>query len=469
MHFPPTAPEGFSGRMKGSAMNSAMPLAIIVGFSLSGAARGSAPAGAPFLMPPTGKGEQLVGGLKHEAPSALAFDKRNRPYLFHTRELESFGYILTLRGGKWVRLSYLAALKRIHPKLQKPAKRFLHALGTMTIDDADGLYAILLVRTDAQRSGWALLYSPDLAGSFQAHDLPCQAFLETRSGHNDLSAPPAIGLLKFRKSHPAQWTAYHELSVTVPVKKAGRLELPAPVPVTADCFGISNHSGGYSFAVTTGRRTHLVYAEIPPDGKGNPTYAATYDRRTRKIAAKKLLCLAPPKTVDVHSTPVIAADARRHLHVIAGAHGQSFLYLRSLKPDRIDAGWSEAKPVGRRQTYATLLCDDNDRLHTFFREWKSGATLSVQHKPARADAWGPSLTLVNAPLKQRGYGIFYHRAWFDRAGAIYVSFTFNAQKGGVYPRALIVSEDGGKTWRLATTETFVRRLRQAKAAAATHR
>ena len=63
---------------------------------------------APFQMPLTGKGDQLVGNLKYECGSALAFDTRNRPYMFHSREPESFGYILTLRDGKWVRLSYLA-------------------------------------------------------------------------------------------------------------------------------------------------------------------------------------------------------------------------------------------------------------------------------------------------------------------------------------------------------------------------
>jgi hypothetical protein len=58
----------------------------------------------------------------------------------------------------------------------------------------------------------------------------------------------------------------------------------------------------------------------------------------------------------------------------------------------------------------------------------------------------------------RGYGIFYHRLFIDRAGALYLSFTFNATKGGTYPRALAVSEDGGGTWRLADTETFRRRI-----------
>jgi hypothetical protein len=425
--------------------------------------------GAPFVMCPSGKAAELIGGLRYDGPSALAFDSRNRPYLFDTRDADKCGAVTTLRDGTWRRLSYIEAIRKARPKftsfLATPRRRHLHALGTMTIDDADGLYAIVDIVEGAKRAP-VLIYSPDLGGSFQVYDLPgepTQAFLEIRVGHNDMSGPPAIGLLKFRKAHPARWTAYHDLSVTAPVRKGRRLELPPAAHVTADCFGISNHSGGCSFAVTTGKRTHLVFGEIPAKATGgNPTYAATYDRERRKIVAKQFLVTAPPRGVDVHSTPVIAVDGRGVLHVVAGAHGQRFLYLRSLKPDRIDAGWTKPAPVGTRQTYATLLCDKGDRLHSFFRQWRStGATLSYQAKPAAADAWPTSVTLVRSPLDQKGYGIFYHRVFFDRAGAIYVSFTFNAQKGGTYPRALIVSEDGGRTWRLATTRTFARRTRKA--------
>jgi len=426
---------------------------------------------APFIMPPSGKGQELVGGTGYDAPSALAFDSRNRPYVFHTRHEEKCGYIATLRDGKWVRLSYLDSIRRTCPTFTSFTTRSrlgdLHALGTMTIDDADGLYAILFIREAEKKRKPVLLYSPDLGETFQVYDLPGepnQAFLEIRVGHNDMSRPPLVGLLKFRKPHPARWTAYHILTVAAPVKKGKSLQWPPAVEVTRDCFGISNHSGGYSFAVTTGKRAHLVYAEIPQkaDG-GNPTYAATYSREANKIVAKKFLVTAPPRTPDVHSTPVIAADGKGCLHVVAGAHGQSFLYLRSRQPDQVEGGWTKPIRVGVRQTYATLLCDRGDRLHSFFREWRSGvASLSYQSKPAASDAWPRSVPLVWAPGKQRGYGIFYHRVFFDRAGAIYVSFTFNAQKGGTYPRALMVSEDGGKSWRLATTQTFLRRTQAEK-------
>ncbi|MFC1705928.1 BNR-4 repeat-containing protein [Planctomycetota bacterium] len=416
--------------------------------------------GAPFRIPQDGNQEELVGGLDYEAPSALAFDSRNRPYMFHTREPGSFGYILTLRNGEWERLSYLEILRQAYPKLILPSGRHLHAIGTITVDDAGGLYAVLQVRKTKKTSGYTLLYSPDLGQSFQVYDLPGTAFLEVRVGHNDVLAPPAIGLLKYRKAYPTRWTSYHHLSVLLPERKGDRLDLRQPIPITEDCFGISNHSGGYSFAVTTGRKTHLVYAEIPekPEG-GNPTYVATIDRVKRQVTGRKLLVTATPKKADVHSTPVIVADKEGHLHVIAGSHGQHFYYLRSDVPDTIEDGFSEPSPMAKGQTYATLICDGNDELHSVFRVHPR---LLYQEKTASSDTWSKPKPLVRAPRGHKGYTIFYHRLFIDRAGALYLSFTFfefNTTGKGRYPRALALSEDGGKTWRLATRESFVRRIR----------
>ena len=424
---------------------------------ISGAARAGEKT-APFQMPPSGKGEQLVGALGYECGSALAFDTRNRPYMFHSREPASFGTILTLREGKWVRLSYLEALRKAIPKLGTPRWR-QHAGGTMVIDDADALYAVLFVEEEGRKGrAVVLLYSPDLGKSFQAYRLPGTAFLEIPVGHNKFDRPPAIGVLRFRKEYPTRWTRYYVLSVLFLEKKGDGLVLGEPVEVTQDCFGVSNHSGGYSFAVTTGKKTHVVYAEIPKKpGGGNPTFIATVDREARKVAAKRFLVNAPPNIADVHSTPVVAVDSKGHLHVVTGAHGQSFLYLRSLKPDDIEGGWTKPAAVGRGQTYATLVCDRNDVLHTVYR---IHPRLHYQHKVAAADKWSAARVLVNPPPGHKGYSIFYHRLFIDRAGALYLSFTFwetRTQNKGRYPRALAVSEDGGVTWRLATAQTFARR------------
>ena len=415
---------------------------------------------APFVIPPNGKPDVLIRGMDLEGPTALAFDSRNRPYMFERREPEHFGYILTLRNGRWVRLDYLKALRKAFPKASVPTNRWHHALGSLAIDGQDGIYAVIASGAmDGQKRQWFCLYSDDMGEHFDIRPLPGASFLEIRTGRKNLDRPPAVGCLRLRKDHPARWTSYHDLDVFFPAKSESRLRLGKPVHVSADCFGISNHSGGYSFAVTRGAKTHLVYAEIPEDGKGNPTYAATIDRRTMKVVARKYLANAPPKKVDVHSTPVIAADGAGLLHVLTGAHGKPFLYTRSAVPDMVNGVWNKPAPQNRdKQTYATLVCDSDDRLHCVYRQQGS---LRYVHKAPDARAWSSPVEIVKQPKGHRGYTIFYHRLFMDRADALYLSFTFYEFKTGAkgrYPRALAISDDNGKSWRLATTSAMQARV-----------
>ena len=407
----------------------------------------------PFRIPPEGEPEQLGGELKYERPTAMAFDSRNRPYMFNACEPELFGHILTLRDGGWERLSYLNALKEKYPNLAPPNERDLHAPGTLTIDDTDNLYAIIYVSGRP-----VLVFSPNLGESFQVYKLPGgprRAFLEVRTGNNDLSQPPAIGTLAHRKDYPTRWTAYYDLSVILPARTENGLDLGKPIQVTDRCFGVSNHSGGYSFAVTTGAKTHVTYAEIPEEPEtGNPTFVATIDRGSRKLTAREFLVDAHPRKADVHSTPVIAADSEGFLHVLAGAHGGSFQYLRSRAPESITSRWTDPVSLGGRQTYATLICDAEDTLHTVFR---IHPRLLQQSKSAGRE-WSGKQALATAPKGHRGYTIFYHRLFIDQRGKPYLSFTFweqDTRAEGRYPRVVITSDDGGETWELATTEVFM--------------
>jgi hypothetical protein len=431
-----------------------LPVFLFIVFSARLLCPAYAQSKAPFQIPVHGKPKDLVGDIEFEGPSALAFDSLNRPYMFHSREIGSFGYILTLRDGKWVKLQYKESLIKSFPDMVQN-KRLPGGNGSIAIDESDSLYATVVV----PGKGWILMYSPDLGKNFQFFKMEGSTFLEIQTRAGNPECPPAVGVLKFRKKYPTRWTSYFDLLVYIPERNGKKLVLGDPIHVTKDCFGISNHSGGYSFAVTTGNLTHIVYAEIPKkkDG-GNPTYTATIDRKTRKVIAKKFLATAPPKTPDVHSTPVITADSKKHLHVLCGAHGNPFLYLRSLEPDTIQKGWSKPVNMYQKQTYATLICDPEDRLHSFYRIHPK---LLYQHKKASDSPWSKPVTIVLPPKGHAGYSIFYHRFFIDRKGALYISFTFyetRTKEKGIYPRALAMSEDYGKTWRLATTDTFSKRI-----------
>jgi len=186
-------------------------LLAAVGCFMAGPALAADKSQAPFVIPPNGKPEVLIGGMDIEGPTALAFDSKNRPYMFERREPEHFGYILTLRDGKWERLDYLKALRKAFGQVVPPRTRYHHALGSLAVDGKDRLYAVIVAETQASGKQWFLLFSEDMGKQFHATLLPGPSFLEIYTGHNNLSLAPAVGCLQKRKDHPAKWTSYHDL------------------------------------------------------------------------------------------------------------------------------------------------------------------------------------------------------------------------------------------------------------------
>lgn len=412
---------------------------------------------APFTIPPTGQPEKLVSEMDLVAPTAMAFDSKNRPYIMNTRTAETFGKLYTIREGKWISTSFLSLIdEKIIPTEKKVTN--LQAKGEMVIDDSDCLYATVKNH---------LIYSPDLGKSFKVY--PCKGSLELRTSQRKFEYPPAICKLtdmryvdrgEKRTPKMAWWAKRGKLSVYLPVKTDDGLDLGEPILITENCMaaGSGGHSGGTSFAVTIGNLTHIVYAECPEDARagGNPIYAATLDRNTRKIIEKKFLVNAPPKKTDVHTRPTITADSKGYLHVLSGSHGEPFYYLSSLKPEDISE-WSKPVKLTGRQCYASIVCDKNDKLHSVFREWIPHASLGYSTGKAKEGTWAKPQTLVHGANKKGKYeyGIFYHRLFIDRKSNLYISFTFFEFKSdikGVYPEVLIISTDGGKTWRITKTD-----------------
>ena len=62
-----------------------------------------------------------------------------------------------------------------------------------------------------------------------------------------------------------------------------------------------------------------------------------------------------------------------------------------------------------------------------------------------------------------GYSIYYHKLTIDRHGWLYLSYSYwtsDTTYQDDYPdryhnRAIVVSKDGGRTWKLATTQDFL--------------
>jgi len=417
-------------------------------------------------------------------PNEAYFDLQNRPYLRHRTDNKYLTLgVQVLDDGHWSLRSFSEALKAHYPTFRGTYMGGAFSSPKVVFDGDGGLYTMVQAMFDGGRHA-TLLHSSDRGRSWQVYDLGVGEFnLEQFTGHNATQAPPAILIHAATKPHPARFCSYHDLKLYLPRKVAGKLEVGEPVLVSQSDVGACQHSGGPAATATKDGRTHIVWGEVAPDdAPGVPTYVATYDHATRQLGEKVLLGHAPPVN-DVHNVPAIALDSAGTLHVVLGAHGQPFGYRASLKPNDAYSGFTAWVPVlsaGRidqnsdadgagAQTYISLVCGPDDTLHLAYRQWRQGvdpyfngglyAALSTQRKPA-GQPWGPAQPMVAAV--RPGYSIYYHKLTIDRRGGLWLSYcyyTADTTYQDDFPeqhshRAVMVSKDGGSTWKLATTADF---------------
>lgn len=318
----------------------------------------------------------------------------------------------------------------------------------------------------------ALLCSADDAGTFDACAVPPGekaggAFdIENFTGQNASAGPPPILRYILKESDPARiWRRVHDLDLFLPAMNDGRLSFGRSVRVSTNCIGLASHSGMPASVVSRGDRVHVCWAEATDPAvkvPGVPTFVATYDRAAALLGRPALVGYGPPAN-DIHNSPSITMDSKGYLHVLAGTHGRPFPYARSLKPEDAGGGWTPAEPTGPdiQQTYIGMVCGPDDSLHTAFRLWQRGkepfpasyyATLACQRKRP-GQPWEPPRILVVPPMSE--YSVFYHRLTIDRRGRLFLSyeywstFWFYRNDQPARRRALLVSDDGGDTWKFA--------------------
>jgi len=412
-----------------------------------------------------------------------SFDSHNRPYIrSRTDNVNETSFIHTFRHGKWLKYPFIEALKVAFPDFAGTVKGGGWFTSRIVFDVDDHAYTLLQIQLKDHTKKNLLLYSRDYCATWEVYELPGGTFsIEHWTGHNEIQGPPAICLLIKYAEHPARWASRMRLHLVFPKKTLQGLKIGDPVFVTNDCLGVSQHSGGASFMATKEGKTHLVWAEVTDEkAAGSPTFVATYDHKMKKLVDKILLAYAPPVN-DVHNTPGICFDSEGYLHVITGAHGENFYYLRSRRANDVYAGWTEPEATltggwvekdGKqrgRQTYLAFVCDKDHTLHIVFREWRRGvdpyhnggyyAAMSYQRK-SRRGKWEAARPLVVSPLPK--YSIFYHKFGMDRLCRLYLSYSYwsfsepyKSLKGIYRFRSMLFSGRRGDTWDLVTTEDFV--------------
>lgn len=406
------------------------------------------PLALPLVLKPWQHENEQFGHLPDfPTESQIYFDSGNQPFV-----LASSG-IATLRDGRWT--------------TSKPEGAGRPLTSKIAFDRDNHLYVLADSKTGA-----TLFHSADGGRTFDACPIPGQnsAFdLEEFTGHNPLDGPPPIlRYTRTAKDPKLFWRALHDLELFLPSRVDGRLVMGQPILLSRQCIGLASHSGIPSSVVSQGDKVHIAWGEATdPEEKvaGVPAFVATYDRTTRQLSKPTLVGHGAPAN-DIHNSPSLTMDGEGYLHVLCGTHGHPFPYIRSLKPNDAAGGWTEAAPTGANldQTYIGMVCGPDNTLHSVFRLWRRSmepfpaslyATLAYQRKRP-GQPWEPPRILIVPPLSE--YSVYYHRLTIDRKGRLFLSYDYwstfwfyrNDHPGR--RRTLMMSPDGGDTWKLAQTE-----------------
>ena len=321
-----------------------------------------------------------------------------------------------------------------------------------------------------------LLHSSNHGTTFTALQVPGSGNfdLEQFSGHNLISGPPPLARFRQTARDPKlMWRSINDLDLILPAKKPdGSIVMGDIIPVSKMCIGLSTHSGIPSTIVSQGEKVHITWGEAtPPEAKkpGVPTYVATYTRSTKELSQPFFVGYGPPAN-DVHNSPSITMDSKGYLHVLIGTHGRTFKYVRSLASNSASDGWTKAEDVGPglRQTYVGMVCDQDDTLHLVFRLWMNdnkyfpaGHYAALAHmSKLPGEKWSDAKPLVVASFSN--YSIFYHRLTINRKGELFLSYDYwstywfyrTDHRGN--RRSLLMSPDGGNTWKFASSSGFQR-------------
>jgi len=444
-----------------------------------------------------------------------SFDNSDRAHIrSRTADLHRTSFVhITADDGTWSRRSMLAALRAAYPTFKATYYGAGWSYDRIAFDTSGRAYTVVTVELTGGTLKNVLLASRDDCASWQAVELPSgDVSGEYYVGHNEMPGPPFLGFYQKRAAYSGSQANYYNFKVVQPYWNGDQLVVPAPVQVSRNCFGFSQHSGGASFAVThysaaAGRYlTHFVWGEITTSksAPGSPILIATYDPATGTVSAPIALGYSSVKN-DVHATSGICVDGNGYLHVLFGAHHTPFRHTMSLVPDTVAGGWSTPVDVlsagyvdsktdadgSGRQTYLSLVCGPDNALHIVFRQYRKGVdpyfngqaymALAYQRRPATPVGQVPATTdweaakvlVVPAAIK---YAIYYHKLAIDHGGRLFVSSSSMTGADSVRQRALVrmwrlrgrvgprpgyylhrsvlMSDDNGGNWRLAGNADF---------------
>ena len=455
------------------------------------------PTPPPLVIGPDGGLFSQFGYAPPCTRNLPTFDSAGRPYIrSRSGDPDYTGFVQTLRDGAWTRLDMLRALRAAYPDFAGTQGAGGGPTAQIVFDTVDRAYTLVTVRLESGDLRNVMLWSTDGCATWRVVELPAGDIVsETWVGHNVIEGPPLLLVCRVDPVvNPDTGKLQRALYLSRPYFAGDSITVPALTQISSRALGLGEGATTASAVVSRGDLSWIVWADSTPrPGQGSPVYVTTYDRRTQALGRRVLLAWSQPGN-DGHAQPGIVIDSKGYLHVIAGAHGQPFQYRQSLVPYTAYEGWSQLEPVGTtgyaprrgvlveegRMTYLAFVCDQQDRLHVAYRQWRrntdtwfNGAlygALSYQRHDAEL-GWTAPRALVVPPYGD--YSIFAHALSLDHRGRLYLSASCTAgsegstrkaamerwqQSGREGPqpplylrRMVLVSVDGGDDWRFATT------------------
>ncbi|MFI4911638.1 MAG: LamG-like jellyroll fold domain-containing protein [Sedimentisphaeraceae bacterium JB056] len=246
------------------------------------------------------------------------------------------------------------------------------------------------------------------------------------------------------------------------------------------------HSGYLNYTLTIGDRIHYFWMDQLNQAPGEETrqYHNYYDTSTGFVSTPTFLGSTvgtwygdaePYVPVDPHNGPSATVDRNKTIHVVLGGHGTQAKYTYST--DNGDS-WEPVTnlPGGNvYNTYPTLITDRENTVHMAYRATLSPGSYQLAYaRKAEGQPWEDMGALVQPG--NDGYSVYYHTMTVDRLGRLFLQYYYRADTMSEADKAeyrakwpsqpdpdveiythdpvIIMSDNGGDTWKIATTQDF---------------